>query len=91
MNDDAIKAARFGIEVEQFLASEVGRYLIARAKDEETQALEALAEAPAQEWKRIIELQQTVKRARSIETWLAVAVQNGRAAIRDIEARESLD
>lgn len=62
-----------GTEVESFLNTDVGRYLVERAKAEEVEALLELGTAtdPA----RCEELRQTVAVSRSIRVWLLEAVQ----------------
>lgn len=77
--------AAFGIEVEAFLGSDIGRYLIARAEAEREQALNALKDVDAEDSRAIRQLQSTVARAESIQYWMAEAIQEGRNAERQLE------
>lgn len=70
----------FGQQVENFLASPVGRYLAKRAEAERTEALEALAEVAPGAIEQIRQLQMVVKRADSFAQWLADAAMDGESA-----------
>lgn len=74
----------FGIEVENFLASKVGQYLISHAEQERDAAIDLLKEADACDANAIRKLQDTIKRAESIQQWMAYAIQDG------IEAEQRL-
>ncbi len=66
-----------GLEVEGFLTSTVGRYLITRAEVEVQQAVEKLKTVDPTDAKAIQELQNQVYRAESVQYWLAEALQSG--------------
>ena len=74
---DIINAIDFGIEVEAFLRSKVGQYLIQRAEGEIADALEALKEIDPDNAPAIRALQGQIKRAESIQYWMAEAIQEG--------------
>lgn len=67
-------------QVNSFLGTGVGKYLVERAAQEREDALEQLAQVDAADANRIRELQQTVKRSDSIANWLAEAYDQGLAA-----------
>lgn len=67
----------FGFEVEAFIGSRVGQYLISRAEGEITDALEALKEVDPTNAEEVRKLQTTIKRAESIQYWMAEAIQEG--------------
>jgi len=80
MNPDAnpvLKTIDFGMEVEAFLQSDIGRYLVKRADGEVEAAVEALKEADPEDAKSIRGLQNTIRVAESIQYWLADAIQSG--------------
>ena len=67
----------FGFQVQAFLESEIGKYLIKRAEDEIADACEALKTVCPTDPVAITELQTRVYRAESIQFWLAEAMQTG--------------
>lgn len=67
----------FGIEVENFLGSKVGTYLIRYAEQERDEAVRLLKEADPFDANAIRKLQDTIKRAESIQYWMAYAIQDG--------------
>jgi len=83
-NDPVVEDAVFGKEVEQFLETRVGAYLLRKAQDEASEALEALADVDPEDAKAIRTAQNKVKRADSIIGWLAEAIRTG------IQATEQL-
>ena len=91
MNDDTLNTTRFGIEVEAFISSPVGRYLVALADQDAAKALDKLAEADPDDAKTIRDLQNTIARSRSIADWLRTAINNGHAALQALEAQERAD
>lgn len=72
--------AKFGIEVESFLAGPMGRYLTARAHQEVDEALDELKKVDPTDVKKITELQNRVHRGENFDHWLAEAIQEGWAA-----------
>lgn len=74
---EIVNAIDFGIEVEAFLCSKVGQYLIQRAEGEITDALEALKEVAPDDAPAIRIMQSQIKRAESIQYWMAEAIQEG--------------
>lgn len=67
----------FGFQVQAFLESEVGRYLIKRAEDEIADACDELKTVSPTDPVEITRLQNRVFRAESIQYWLAEAMQTG--------------
>jgi hypothetical protein len=78
--DPNLEIAVFGAEVEQFLDSSIGQYLIKHAESQANSALEALASVSAEDPTAIRELQNRVKVADSIVGWLREAIILGRQA-----------
>lgn len=77
--------AVLGKEAEEFLASQVGRYLVGRAEQEEREALNLLATVSPWRRNRIRQLQCDVAVARSIKGWLAEMITAGNAAMHQLE------
>lgn len=68
------------LAVEAFLKTTVGQYIMRRADEERIDALADLVDVDAADTNKIRELQSTVKRADSIQSWLAEAIENGKNA-----------
>lgn len=80
--------AMLGKDAEEFLNGDLGRYMLARAEEEERQALEELATVfPWNRWK-IQRLQSKLWRARSFRNWLTEMVVTGRQALDQLDQRE---
>lgn len=76
-NRDQINQVDFGMEVEQFLGSRIGKHLIARAEHEASEAIEQLKDTAPEDANKIRALQTTIKRAESIQYWMAECIQIG--------------
>jgi hypothetical protein len=80
--------AVLGKDAEEFLKSDIGRIMLARAEEEENEALEALASVASWRRRRIAELQARIWRARSFKQWLTELVVTGRQALQQLETPE---
>lgn len=80
--------AVLGKDAEEFLKSDIGRYMVGRAEQEESEALDALAEVSFWRWRRVMQLQNRVWRARALKGWLEELVVIGRQAMQTLEAAE---
>jgi hypothetical protein len=80
--------AVLGKDAEEFLKSDIGRIMLARAEEEESEALEALAGVSSWRRRRIAELQARIWRARSFKQWLTELVVTGRQALQQLETPE---
>lgn len=74
-----------GKDAEEFLNTDLGRFLLARAEEEERMALEALGTVWPWRRRRIAELQTRLWRARSFKRWLADLITAGRQALEQLE------
>ena len=83
-----IAEAVLGRDAQEFLASEIGRYLLGRAQIDEREAMESLVSVKWWRRRRIIELQSRIYRARSVRSWLAEIITDGRNAESSLEERE---
>lgn len=79
-----------GLDVEKFLESKVGRYLVGRALYEAEAATEQLKTADPEDAKQIRRLQNEIYRSNQVVEWLKEAMLAGRNAeeqIHQIEAQ----
>lgn len=87
--DDAKKSlwetAILGRQIDEFLSSQIGKYLLERADKEMLNAINALRDCSAEE---LLKHQSDLKRAESIRVWLMEAVQEGLRALNLIEEEE---
>ena len=94
LNDDAsndllMAEAVLGRDAAEFLASDVGRYLIGRCEQEIADASESLATVSPWRRNRIKQLQNEIWRAKSVQGWLVELVQQGRQAENLLDMRDS--
>lgn len=92
MNEDDASLyaeALVGKDAEEFLKSDIGRLLLARAEEEEKEAMEELAKVSPWRRRRIRELQNRVWRARSVVGWLVEVVNAGKQALATLDSRET--
>lgn len=83
--DPLVKDAVLGKQVEDFVASDVGQYLISRIDCEVDEAVELLKKTYSWRTRRIRDLQNHIFRLESIKTWLVQAIATGHDALRMIE------
>lgn len=88
MNEALYAEAILGKDAEEFLKTDLGRYLLARVEEEEKQALEDLVTVSAWRRRRIQQLQAQLWRARSFKGWLAEMIVTGRQALQQLEQVE---
>ena len=79
-NDLHIAEAVLGRDAAQFLASDIGRYLLGRCEQDEREAMQALSTVSVWRRNRIRQLQNQVWRAQSVKGWLVELIQSGRQA-----------
>jgi hypothetical protein len=84
---ELFKTVELGLDVQQFLRSPVGQYLMQKADDERADALADLVDAAPEDAATIRALQSTIKRADSIQFWLTEAVQAGINAEAQLDPR----
>jgi hypothetical protein len=76
-NDPVVEAAVFGREVENFLGTNIGRYLIKRSEDDVDAAVDQLKKVFPWRWRKIQQLQNKIAVAESIQGYIADAVLRG--------------
>jgi len=80
-DDPVVRTATLGKRVEDFLNTDIGKYLIARAEEESQQALDKLKVVSPWRRSRIRDLQAQVWRAESFQQWLGNAIVEGQHAL----------
>ena len=78
-----LKTIDFGFEVQAFLESNLGRYLIGRAEAKIEESLEELKHADPENASQIRALQHNIHVAEDFQYWLGEAVQAGLNAQRE--------
>ncbi len=79
--DPTVRWAAFGRQVELFLDSDIGKYLVKKAQAQSAQAMEELVVADPNDPKLIASIQNRIKVADSIIEWLGDAIAEGHSAI----------
>lgn len=83
-----LKQIDLGFQVEAFLQSDIGRYLIERAEGEVEEAVEKLKQCEPDNPTQIRAIQHTIHVAESIQYWLADAIQAGLNAQQELHDQE---
>jgi len=81
--EPTVAAAVFGKQAEDFLQSDIGDYLLQRAKEEEAEGIELLVKASLPSELETARAQ--IWRARSFQAWLGQAIERGQQALMLIE------
>jgi hypothetical protein len=89
MDDVLLAEAVLGRDAEDFLRSELGRFILGRCDVEISDAQHKLSRVSAWRRRRIQELQNEIWRAESLKGWFAELIQNGRAAEAALNGRDS--
>lgn len=85
MDSDLVKVAIIGKDSEEFLSSELGRYMIECAANQVDDAVDKLKKANPMDSELIMELQNQIYRAESFGGWLRDLVIAGNQAIQQID------
>jgi len=80
--------AILGRDAEDFIQSDIGQYLIGCAEQEAQEAMEKLKHVFPWRRRKIVELQNRIWRAESIQSWLAEIVIKGKQATQQLEGDE---
>lgn len=84
-NHELWEKAIFGKQVDEFLSSQIGQFLIKKAQNDWQIAVQCLREC---ESKDLLKFQSDMKRAESIQGWLIEAVEEGLRALNLIQENE---
>lgn len=90
-DDPQVRTAVFGREVEDFLSSPIGDYLIKRAEKALAVSIEQLKTADVDTTHTIIRLQERIRLLENFEGWLGAAVEDGHMAIKALDGEEEVD
>lgn len=88
VGDPLVKSAVFGAQVQQFLDSDVGQYLLSRTEQEREEAIEELSKVSPWRRRRITHLQNKVWVCDHFHKWLADAIIDGENSTRIIEGND---
>lgn len=88
MDSEIFETAVFGKVVENFLSSELGDYLLGKARTEEDEAMRALIVTSPWRRRRIQQLQNQIWRAQQFQVWLGDAIAAGQQATNLLEGAE---
>jgi hypothetical protein len=80
MTDLLMAEAVLGRDAQEFLSTDLGRYIVGRAAQEKAEAQEKLSRVSPWRRNRIRQLQNEVWRAESVVGWLAELVNSGQQA-----------
>ncbi len=80
-DDPKVGLAVLGRQVEDFLLSDIGTYLLEQAKREEAEAMDLLKRVHPWRRRRIQELQNRIAVVERVQLWLADAIYSGHAAL----------
>lgn len=87
-DDPNVRAAVFGKEVEQFLETDIGKYLLAQAEEKATRAMQSLKNTAPWNKRRIQKLQNEIHTAEDFIEWLSQAVESGQQAFKLMEMND---
>jgi hypothetical protein len=85
--DPVVRSAVFGAQVQQFLDSDIGTYLVQCADEQAEAALKELVQADPSDVERVRSIQNKIKLADSVVGWLRDAIVMGEQAANSL--RES--
>lgn len=87
-SDDSLLATyHIGQQFDEFIRSDLGRYLIGKAEQDELNLLHELQTVPAHEQNAIADLQQRSRAPRLFIEWIEEAIQAGAEAKLEYEFR----
>jgi hypothetical protein len=78
--DVLMAEAVLGRDADEFLSSELGRYMVGRCDQEIAEAQDQLSDVSPWRRRKIQDLQNKIWRAKAAKEWLAELIANGRAA-----------
>lgn len=83
--DPRVDWASFGRMVEDFLHGPIGDYLVKKAEEQASEAMEKLKVAPPEDINTIRTLQNQIQVAESIVRWLGEAIHEGQMALESLK------
>lgn len=86
--EDLMPVAIFGRQVGQFMSSDIGKYMLGRARDQYEAALDEFKRCDVNDVEVVRGLQNQMKMAENVRSWLEQAVQEGLQALKLLEDGE---
>jgi hypothetical protein len=80
--------AIIGRDAEEFVESDIGKYIIGCAEQEANEAMDQLKSVFPWRKRKITELQNKIWRAESLQTWLAELIVKGKQATQQLESED---
>lgn len=87
-NSPILQQIDLGFQVEAFLQSDIGRYLVQRAEAQVEEAVEKLKRCDPENSAQIRAIQNDIQVAEAIQYWLAEAIQSGLNAQQQLHDQE---
>lgn len=87
-NIPLIQKAVFGRQVEEFLNTDIGRFMVTRAEQSAESAMEKLKTCDPRDGKIVQSLQNEIWKAESFQEWMAIAIMDGLRAHKLLEDGE---
>lgn len=87
-NSPILQQIDLGFQVEAFLQSDIGRYLVQRAEAQVEEAVEKLKRCDPENSTQIRAIQHDIQVAEDIQYWLAEAIQSGLNAQQQLHDQE---
>lgn len=84
-DDPKVRWATFGKQVEYFLQSDIGSYLVKRAKQDGDEAIEELKKVDAFDGQKVAALQLKARVADAVIVWLGDAIAAGESATEQLK------
>ena len=84
-DDPKVRWATFGKQVEYFLQSDIGSYLVKRAKQDGDEAIEELKKVDAFDGQKVASLQLKARVADAVIVWLGDAIAAGESATEQLK------
>jgi hypothetical protein len=86
-----IGRAQLGIDAEAFVASNIGRYLLNRAADEDDELIDQLIHCKSTDVELNTEIRNKLQVTEMFRNWLSEAVNSGKIAHQTLEEQEVFD
>ena len=87
-NEEMMRRAVFGKQVDNFISSQIGQYMLHRAREQRCAAQDEFKKVSPNNAEKVAEIQNTIMMADNVENWLRDAVGDGLRALNILEDRE---
>lgn len=88
ISDPRVRWAQFGKQVEMWLDTDIGRYLVSRAENDVNEAIEKLKIVDALDSKAVMAAQNRVVIAEKVLGWLGDAIREGHSSLESLKEEE---